>query len=568
MCGIFGYVGDGDVCKILKHGLKTLEYRGYDSAGMAVVGNSLNHVKDAGMVNQVLGREELPARRAGIAHTRWATHGHPTKANAHPRFDCKGRVAIVHNGIIENYAEIKKGLIARGHKFKSQTDTEVLPHLIAENLHEGNFEAFKKAVAEIKGSFAVAALIDGDERVYFARNFSPLVLGVNGNHFVASDIVAFLKWTNQAVFINDGEVGFVSNSRYYLEKDGREIMRDPTKIGWSFEEAAKEGHAHFMLKEIFEQPRAINNTLADKKFVDFAKYVSGVDRLIVTSAGTSYHAGLAFKYNSQMPMEVFVASEFSALYRGGDVFAISQSGETADTLRAIRDAKSRDAPISSLVNVIGSTMTRISDRSLYTHAGPEIGVAATKTFTSQMAALHAVEMAMKGESSTKIDITPALRLDKQIERLAQELKSSRSMFFLGRGPSYATAMEGALKMKELSYIHAEAQAGGELKHGPLALIEEGVPVVAICPDDSFRDKMIGNIEEVKSRGAFLIALGNEGDRELADIADRFYGLPATEGMVTTIMYTVPMQSLAYHTAVALGRNPDKPRNLAKSVTVE
>lgn len=568
MCGIFGYVGGGDVCKILHQGLKSLEYRGYDSAGMAVVGNSLSHVKDAGMVDKVLDGVELTARRAGIAHTRWATHGKPTKRNAHPHFDCKGRVAIVHNGIIENYAELKKRLISRGHKFKSQTDTEVLPHLISENLKQGNFEAFKKAISEIKGSFAVAALIDGDERVYFARNFSPLVLGVNDNHFVASDIVAFLRWTNQAVFINDGEMGYVSNSRYYLEKDGREIIRNPTKIEWNFEEAAKEGYDHFMLKEIFEQPLAINNTLADKKFVDFANYISNVDKLVVTSAGTSYHAGLAFKYNSQIHMDVIVASEFSALYRGGDVFAISQSGETADTLRAIRDAKSHGAPISSLVNVIGSTMTRISDRSLYTHAGPEIGVAATKTFTSQMAALHAVEMAMKGKPSTKIDIHPALKLDEELKRLAQEIKDTKSMFFLGRGPSYATAMEGALKMKELSYIHAEAQAGGELKHGPLALIEDGIPVVAICPNDGFRDKMIGNIEEVKSRGAFLIALGNKDDRELADISDRFYGLPATEGMITTIMYTVPMQSLAYHTAVALGRNPDKPRNLAKSVTVE
>ncbi|MBR9689598.1 MAG: glutamine--fructose-6-phosphate transaminase (isomerizing) [Candidatus Altiarchaeota archaeon] len=566
MCGIFGYVGSGDICKTLYQGLKSLEYRGYDSAGVAVIGNSISFVKDAGTVDQVLSDLKLPARKAGIAHTRWATHGRPNQLNSHPHFDEKKKVAVTHNGIIENYRKLKEELQKRGHVFRSQTDTEVIPHLIDENLHLGEFEAFKKAVSMLKGSYAIAAIIDGSERVYFARRFSPLVLGVNGDYFLASDVVAFLRWTKKAVFIEDGEIGYIDEMGFHIEKDGVKVNRKPTTIQWNFEEAAKDGYDHFMLKEIFEQPKVIKQTLSSERFKGLATHLSTLDKLVVTSAGTSSYAGLAFKYISQLPIDTITASEFPALYRGGEILAISQSGETADTMTAIRYAKSLGAQVDALVNVVGSTLTRIADKTIYTHAGPEIGVAATKTFTSQLAALYALNSYMRGTEIPKIDVKPGLALNKDLKKLAMDISKSKSMFYLGRGQNYVTALEGALKLKEIAYIHAEAYQGGEMKHGPLALIEEGVPVVVINPQDSYRKKMLGNIEEVKSRGAFVIGFGEEGDDEMRALSNVFYGLPKTE--VSPITYTVPLQLLAYHTAVVLGRNPDKPRNLAKSVTVE
>jgi glutamine---fructose-6-phosphate transaminase (isomerizing) len=568
VCGIFGYAGDGDVCRTLYQGLKSLEYRGYDSAGMASIGNSICFVKDSGTVDQVLCNANLPARGLGIAHTRWATHGKPNRVNAHPHFDCRHRVAVTHNGIIENYCELRDMLQKRGHIFRTETDTEVIPHLIEENLGLGPFGGFKAAVKLLKGSYAIAAIIDGSERIYFARNFSPLVLGVGSGCYVASDVVSFLKWTRQAVFVEDGEQGYVDKGGYYIEKDGRRVKREPVAVKWGAEEAARDGYDHFMLKEIFEQPKAVKSTLADPRLGEFARHLSGLDRLVITSAGTSYHAGMAFKYASRLPVEVIVSSEFVPTYRGGEVLAISQSGETADTMKAVRHAKAQGAQVDALVNVVGSTLTRLADRTVYTHAGPEIGVAATKTFVSQLAALYAVDRAVKGEAMPSVDLKPALKLNTPLKRLALKIMDAGSMFYIGRGPSYVTAMEGALKMKEIAYVHSEAYAGGELKHGPLALIEEGVPVVAVCPHDSNRERMIGNIEEVKSRGAMVIGLGREGDSELEALSDAFFGLPAIDGDLSPMTYAIPLQLLAYHTAVFLGRNPDKPRNLAKSVTVE
>jgi glucosamine--fructose-6-phosphate aminotransferase (isomerizing) len=553
---------------MLYQGLKSLEYRGYDSAGMAGLGNSICFAKDAGTVDQVLCNTKLPAGNVGIAHTRWATHGKPNQVNAHPHFDCKYRVAVTHNGIIENYSELRDMLQRKGHIFRTQTDTEVIPHLIEENLRLGKFEAFKAAVKALKGSYAIAAIMDGSERIYFARNFSPLVLGTDGDCYVASDVVAFLRWTNKAIFVEDGEVGYIHKGGYYIEKDGVPVKRGPVVIEWSFEEAAKNGYDHFMLKEIFEQPRVVQDTLADRRLGDFARHLSRLDRLVITSAGTSYHAGMAFKYASQLPVEVIISSEFLPTYRSGEVLAISQSGETADTMKAVRHARSKGASVDALVNVVGSTLTRFADQTIYTHAGPEIGVAATKTFVAQMAALYAVDRFMKGKPLPGINVKPALKLNRKLKKLALNMMDTRNMFYIGRGPSYVTAMEGALKMKEIAYIHSEAYAGGELKHGPLALIEEGVPVVAICPGDESRKRMIGNIEEVKSRGAMVIGLGEEGDKELEELSDSFFGLPAIEGDTSPLLYTIPLQLLAYHTAVFLGRNPDKPRNLAKSVTVE
>jgi glucosamine--fructose-6-phosphate aminotransferase (isomerizing) len=471
VCGIFGYIGDGDVCKILYRGLKNLEYRGYDSAGMAVLGNAIQCIKDAGSVDKVLSGADFKGARAGIAHTRWATHGKPNQVNSHPHFDCREKVSVIHNGIIENYSELKKALEEDGHIFKSQTDTEVIPHLIEKNISLGDFAAFKKAVSEIKGSYAIAALIDGSEKVYFARKFSPLVLGINGGSFLASDVVAFLPWTNKAIFVEDGEIGYIEKGRYYIEHEGRPVSRKPTEISWSFDQAEKEGHDHFMIKEILEQPLAITQTLADERLVSFSKHLSELERLVITSAGTSYHAGLAFKYATRLPLEVVISSEFTEVYRGGEVLSISQSGETADTLKAVRFAKSLDEEVDSLVNVVGSSLTRIADRTVYTHAGPEIGVAATKTFTAQMAALYAIDSLMKGNPVPKFDVTQAVNLTKKIRNLSVNFEGASHMFYIGRGPSSVTAMEGALKMKELAYIHAEAYPGGELKHGPLALIE-------------------------------------------------------------------------------------------------
>jgi len=568
VCGIFGYVGKGDVCKILYQGLKSLEYRGYDSAGMAVIGDKLSFIKDKGTIDDVLTDVSFPVNSVGIAHTRWATHGKPNQINAHPHFDEKNKVAVIHNGIIENYKQLKEGLIKKGHIFKSKTDTEVIPHLIEENLSLGNFEAFKKAVAQLKGSYAIACIIEGSDKIYFAKKFSPLVLGVNNDYFLASDIVSFLRWTKQVIFIEEGDIGYLEKGKIYIENNGRQVNRLPNEIRWTFEEAAKDGYDHFMLKEIFEQPQAIAKTLADKRLISFSKHMSEIDKLVITSAGTSFHAGLALKYVSSLPLEVIIASEFSELYRGGEVLSISQSGETADTLRAVRLAKSLNQKVDALVNVVGSTLTRIADRVIYTHAGPEIGVASTKTFASQLAALFQINALMKGETLPKIDINPVLKKANEIESISKILAKSTTMFYLGRGVNTVTAMEGALKMKELAYLHAEAYPGGELKHGPLALIEESLPIVAICPSDKKRDKMLGNIEEVKSRGAFIIGLGYEKDKELIDLSDKFIAMPEVDSSLTPLYYSIPLQLLAYYTAIELKQNPDKPRNLAKSVTVE
>jgi len=563
MCGIIGYIGSREAFPLLFRGLKKLEYRGYDSAGIAVMGSGIVVVKDAGKVDDVLKGKKIMGN-IGIAHTRWATHGGVSRENAHPHTDCSGRVAVVHNGIIENFMEIKEELKKKGHFFRSETDTEVIAHLIEENLGKGYFEAFKIAVGKLEGSYAIVALISPEKKLFFARKKSPLVIGVGNNEFfVASDFNAFLAHTNRVIFVDDGEVGFIDR-KIYIERNGREMRKEIKKINWRAEETEKGNFPHFMLKEIYEQPEVIERTLNG----ELRTFVEDIDeKITVFAAGTSYHAGLAFKYASDIDVEVLLASEFK-LYRGGDVLAISQSGETADTLEAVRYAKQKGARIFSLVNVFGSTLSRIADKVTYTKAGPEIGVAATKTFTAQLAALYTVSSLLKGENPPEFDVREALKLDSDMRKLAAEIASAKSMFYIGRGPSYVTALEGALKMKEIAYIHSEGYAGGELKHGPLALIERNVPVVAICPNDSYRERMLGNIEEVKARGAFVIAFGERGDRELEATADRFYPLKPVEEPFSPVQYIIPLQLLAYHTAVLLGRDPDKPRNLAKSVTVE
>ncbi|MBR9681746.1 MAG: glutamine--fructose-6-phosphate transaminase (isomerizing) [Candidatus Altiarchaeota archaeon] len=572
MCGIVGYVGSKGAKTVVFEGLKTLEYRGYDSAGIAVNNSKITVVKDVGFVEKLEPHlSQLPASGNAIGHTRWATHGVPNQVNAHPHTDMKVNVVAVHNGIIENFMLLKQNLKDGGVEFKSDTDTEVIPQLLSIELNEAEpFTAFKKVIEKLEGSYAILVMIKGDHRIFFARNHSPLVIGKGedgrGENLIASDVVAFLKHTKQAIFVKDGDVGYIDGKNIHIEVDNQKVGREITEIEWSAKDAMKDGYPHFMLKEIYEQPDAVKNTLLDARIDEFAHKLD--DGLEIVAAGTSYHAGLAFQYASNMKCRLIISSEFSALYRGGSVLAISQSGETADTLQAVRAAEKRGEKIYSIVNVNGSTLTRISDQVVHTHAGPEIGVAATKTFTTQLAVLYAVDAALKGNPKPTFDLAPAIALDGDMKALAKELTKTSELFYIGRGPSAATAREGALKLKELAYLHAEAYEGGELKHGPLALIEDGVPIIAICPNDTHKKKMMGNIEEVKARGAKVFVFGEQGDKELEHLSDKFYGLPKIKEEYSPMTYVIPLQLLAYHTAVLLGKNPDKPRNLAKSVTVE
>ena len=602
MCGIIGYIGDGRASQIIVKGLKRLEYRGYDSAGIVTEdGGRLYIKKGAGRIDELaekLGFLEMPGKR-GIGHTRWATHGVPNDINAHPQRDCTGRIALVHNGIIENHRELREELLKRGHRFNSDTDTEVIAHLIEEELKSwGTFEeAMRRALLRLKGSFALGIIYtDEPDRLYFVRNESPLVLGIGeGENFGASDVPAFLEYTNRVVFLDDREYAVVGKDFWVVKNlDSGEIVEKPVQeIEWSLEMAEKAGYPHFMLKEIYEQPRAIRDALHGNAGIirSIAEEVAKYEKIFIIAMGTSYHAGLVAKYLFQrlarkVPI-VEDASEFR--YEFEDlvdedtlVIAITQSGETADTLAAMKLAKRKGAKVLAIVNVVGSMATRIADLTLYTHAGPEIGVAATKTYTTQLTVLTmlAIELARVlgtvGEEylerlERELNAVPelvedVLKHDESLRELAESLKEKRDFFYIGRGISVPTALEGALKLKEISYIHAEGLSAGELKHGPLALLEDGVPVVAIAPGGKTFDKMVSNIEESRARGAYIISIGDRD--ELERISDVFIKMPEMDELLTPIVYVVPLQILAYHLAVLRGNDPDKPRNLAKSVTVE
>ncbi len=602
MCGIIGYIGDGRASQIIVKGLKRLEYRGYDSAGIVTEdGGRLYIKKGAGRIDELaekLGFLEMPGKR-GIGHTRWATHGVPNDINAHPQRDCTGRIALVHNGIIENHRELREELLKRGHRFNSDTDTEVIAHLIEEELKSGGTfeEAMRRALLRLKGSFALGIIYTGEpDRLYFVRNESPLVLGIGeGENFGASDVPAFLEYTNRVVFLDDREYAVVGKDFWVVKNlDSGEIVEKPVQeIEWSLEMAEKAGYPHFMLKEIYEQPRAIRDALHGNAGIirSIAEEVAKYEKIFIIAMGTSYHAGLVAKYLFQrlarkVPI-VEDASEFR--YEFEDlvdedtlVIAITQSGETADTLAAMKLAKRKGAKVLAIVNVVGSMATRIADLTLYTHAGPEIGVAATKTYTTQLTVLTmlAIELARVlgtvGEEylerlERELNAVPelvedVLKHDESLRELAEGLKEKRDFFYIGRGISVPTALEGALKLKEISYIHAEGLSAGELKHGPLALLEDGVPVVAIAPGGKTFDKMVGNIEESRARGAYIISIGDRD--ELERISDVFIKMPEMDELLTPIVYVVPLQILAYHLAVLRGNDPDKPRNLAKSVTVE
>jgi len=607
MCGIFGcLLKDGDAAPIIHSALHRLEYRGYDSVGEATLHEGRIHIKkDAGKIDEVhkiLNLDDLPGR-IGIGHTRWATHGAPSKANAHPHLDCKEKVAVVHNGIIENYAELKMELEVKGHVFRSKTDTEVISHLIEENLQSGMnlVEAVRESVKKLEGSYAIAVISTVEpDKIVCARNECPLVLGVSENGvFCASDIPAFLPLTNRIIVVNDGELVVLKDGGYEISRiaDVTPILRKPEIVDWTPEMAEKQGFPHFMLKEIHEQPLCLRNTLRlQEQYLELmTTFLDRATEVFLVACGTSYHACLAASYMFSklafLPTHPVIASEFIERYGkavniDSTILAVSQSGETADTLAAVEWARHRAATILGLTNVIGSTLTRVSRVYVCQQSGPEIGVAATKTFTSQLSVLAqlALRLAKKRGKVSHVEIEfleeklmqiPGIvervieSQEENVKLLAKKYRDKNVFFFLGRGISTATAMEGRLKLMEIAYIPSIAYPAGESKHGPISLIQPGFPVVFICPPDETRKTLIGNIMEMKARGAQIIAIIEEGDEEIKELADDYIeivkGVPE---VLSPIPYVIPLQLFAYYMAVERGCDPDKPRNLAKSVTVK
>ena len=608
MCGIVGYVGNKNTTQILIDGLKRLEYRGYDSAGIAVRGRGgIVIVRAAGKLSALTERvrRKPPVGHLGIGHTRWATHGGPSEANAHPHK--AGPIVLVHNGIVENYQKLRQYLSKKGHTVKSETDTELICHLIQQRIYDGlpMAKAFRKALSEIEGSYALVVLNENEpDRLYVARNGSPLVLGRgDGENFVASDIPALLPYTRKVLFLEDGDTGIVYRDRIELQDSaGNRVLRPQRTISWNQQMAEKGGFKHFMLKEIFEQPRVISDTLSGRLAENSREILlKEADRLFgrngsfpfnkitIVACGTSYHAGLTGRYYienlARLPVSVDHASEFR--YRGPIidrktlVIGISQSGETADTLAAMKLAKAEGAKLLSICNVVDSSIPRMSDVSLYTRAGPEIGVASTKAFTTQLVmllllALHLGRLKGMGRKPLSEAIDALAKLPKQIDRvlkndlapLAAKYALATDVLYFGRGVNYPIGLEGALKLKEISYIHAEGYSAGEMKHGPIALIEHGTPVVVLCPQDKTYEKVVSNIEEVMARGAEVIAIATQGDKQIASKCRDVLYVPKARWYITPILTSVPLQLLAYHIADHKGTDVDQPRNLAKSVTVE
>jgi len=609
MCGIVGYIGSKTATPLLIEGLKRLEYRGYDSAGIATMnGAGLESRKAKGKISMLEAVVEgSPVHgTVGIAHTRWATHGAPNECNAHPHHDCTGTIAVVHNGIIENYGALRQMLIQQGHKFESETDTEVLAHLIEAAMDDDPLEdAVIDALHLVEGTYGIAVISSRDpDKIVAARKGSPLLLGLGENEFyVASDVAAILQHTRQVVYLDDGEMGVLTRNGYeVLDLNARRVRKGVSRIDWDLDQIEKGGFDHFMLKEIFEQPQTIQNTMRGRLVVDegFSKLgglnltrqqMLDLDRIIITACGTSWHSGLIgelyIEELARIPVEVEYASEFR--YRNPLVtkntlcVVISQSGETADTLAAMREAKRRGARTLGLVNVVGSTMAREDDGGIYLHAGPEIGVASTKAFTSQVIALALLTLKLgrlremsvvKGRQIAQAmlalpeQIQSILDRAAEIEAIAEQFKNATNFLYLGRGYNFPVALEGALKLKEISYIHAEGYPAAEMKHGPIALIDENMPVVFIAPHDSVFDKVVSNVQEVKARGGRVIALTSRDEPALAGKIDYEIRIPQTIDMLYPVLTVVPLQLLAYYIAVKRGLNVDQPRNLAKSVTVE
>ncbi len=609
MCGIIGYIGRESAVPILIEGLKKLEYRGYDSSGIAVLRDGTLEIRRAvGKLQNLEGmlRGEPLNSRIGIGHVRWATHGRPSEENAHPHR--AGSVVVVHNGIIENYIALKHELMTQGRTFLSETDTEVIAHLIDSFVQKGATleTAVRQATARLLGAYAVAVIDERDpDRLVGARKGSPLVIGLGqGEFYLASDIPAILHRTRDVLFLNDDEMAVLSSEGVRItDLKGNEIVRDVTRVMWNPVMAEKGGYRHFMLKEIYEQPRAIMDTIRGRISQDTGvihleeiEIAPGrfrtMKKIFIVACGTSWHAGLVGKYlveeMASVPVEVDIASEFryrNPLVDADTLFlAITQSGETADTLAAMREAKARGATVIVICNVVGSTASREADGVIYTHAGPEIGVASTKAFTAQLAALYLFGLFLgkiRGrlapeEIKTRLAdlvhvpvlVEKCLEQDHAIESIAKAYFKSSDFLYLGRGPNYPVALEGALKLKEISYIHAEGYPAGEMKHGPIALIDENLPVVVLAGKNGVYDKILANIEEVKARGGIVIALITEGDAGIAKRVDHTIPVPSSNPLLMPILMSIPLQLLAYHIAVLRGADVDQPRNLAKSVTVE
>jgi len=610
MCGIIGYVGRREATPILLDGLKRLEYRGYDSAGIAIHNHRGIHIKRSeGKLCRLetLVKKDPPEGRVGIGHTRWATHGRPSETNAHPHRS--GDIVVVHNGIIENHAELRKFLEKKGHEFSSETDTEVVCHLVRYHTDRGSgmMDAIKMALGQIRGSYALV-IMNGKEpdKLYIAKHGNPLVAGFGDReNFVASDIPALLPYTKKVLFIEDGEVGVITSDKLDIfSSDGTKVRREPQRVPWNPLMAEKGGFKHFMLKEIFEQPTAIEDTFAGRvqsskgRIVldEVEKLFAGknfpFEEIAIIACGTSWHAALVGKYYiesmARVPVSVDLASEYRyrqpIIGKKTLVIPISQSGETADTLAAVHMVREQGAKVLSICNVVGSSISRASHASLYTHAGPEIGVASTKAFTAQLAALLMLALYL-GKQVGRIDnaflrerIDEMVMVPRQmktvfekascIKKIAEGTLAAPHVIYIARGVNFPIALEGALKLKEISYVHAEGFAAGELKHGPIALIDRGVPVVAIVPRDSTYEKVLSNIEEVRARGATVIAITTNGDKQVQEKSSQTISLPRTSWFTTPILATIPLQLLAYYVADHKGTDVDQPRNLAKSVTVE
>jgi len=580
VCGIVGYIGRRQAAPLILDGLKKLEYRGYDSFGIATLQSHIEIDKHKGRISEYTGGIRLHGT-IGIGHTRWATHGIPNDVNAHPHMDCNNRIAIVHNGIIENYAELKKELTAKGHVFRSETDTEVVVHLIEEEFGKTAdlLSAVKSTLPRLTGSYAILVIADGADYLIAARNGSPLVLGIGDKeYFAASDMTPVLEYTERAIFLEDGDIACLTRNGVDIYQGTEPVNHQVELIDWSPEDARKGGFPHYMLKEIYEQPQAFFNTIRAVNKGSLPKFVCQFPSVTLVACGSSYHAGLIFKYlleeSCGVPARVDFASEFRYFPppMNGLVIGITQSGETADTLTALRQARVHNCRTLAITNVLGSSASRVADATLFMRAGPEISVAATKSFVAQLAVLmQIIDAQSEGRYEEVLlhahqAIEEVLLMD--LSEAVEQCKGAQSIFYIGRGPFYPVALEGALKMKEISYIHAEGYAAGELKHGPFALLSPETPVIAICMPGETYGVMISNIKEIKARGAPVIALGSEGDSELPDIVDRFIPLPKTHPFVQVLTSLVVLQILAYRTAVALERDIDKPRNLAKSVTVE
>ena len=595
MCGIIGYIGHRRASEVLLHGLSQVEYRGYDSAGMVVSdGKGLRLLKDAGKLRDIHAKHDFLKLEGGIGlgHTRWATHGPPCERNAHPHSDCDGKVAVVHNGIIENHRILRDELLKRGHKFSSDTDTEVVAHLIEEGLKNKKenkpagpeadpiVQAVRQAISRLEGTYALGILIAGENRLFLARRHAPLIIGKGKKEmFFASDIPALLGYTRDFILLNEGDLAQIdTRGATVWGADGKPAVRQPLHVDWTPQMAQKNGHDYFMLKEILEQPLTLASAVS-ADVADGVKLLLGAKRPAIVACGTSYYAGLVLQYLLHKQKKVastYLGSEY-AYWRTGQedvVIAISQSGETADTLSAMRLAKKEGAKVLAITNVVGSTLSREADATLYIGVGPEVGVVATKTFTGQLAIIYKLAYSMSGNRAglDELNAVPAQvqkmldEVQKPAAELARLMSKRRNFFFISRGIGWPCALEAALKLKEITYLHAEAYAAGELKHGPISMLEDKVPVIAIAPSGTLAPKMESNIRECKARGASMIILSD--DATIRNEGEHALVMPKVSEDLVPLFYILPLQLLAYYMTIELGKDPDQPRNLAKSVTVE